>query len=331
MYLARQHIDGKTHFIIRQSYPATDCFKSRDLFNLGTDPSRFICYPGGNSYHYDTCIEEALSQKGLNIQQDDLDPIFFEFLPPAIQRVITGFDRGYRRHKPNLSQKGALGKTPPVHDFDKRRFHYLRFGYSHQSNLHRVPEKVFRPLQNKSRDELEQYFLTEERRLRHHEKGLYVATIFQLTAFQPRADANQPLFVQLDGYFMDRLCRLNRDNLFLAGASKPEGLFEYLIKYLIIYFDFEPRPPNLDHIFISEFIRRHRRYRPMGKTKIKIKEIENLFGYEWKALNRMNRKKLTRIFRRLALKHHPDQGGDAETFRRLTQYYRALLRRKPKE
>ncbi|MGD9368763.1 MAG: hypothetical protein PVH87_23880 [Desulfobacteraceae bacterium] len=330
MYLARQCIDGKTHFIIRQSYLATDCFKSRDLFYLGTDPSRFISYPGGNSYYYDTCIEEALSQKGLNIQQDDLDPIFFEFLPPEIQRVIIGFDHGYR-HRPNFSQKGELGKAPPIHDFDKRRFHYLRFGHSRQRNIHGLPEKVFRPLQNKSRDELEQYFLTEERRLRHHEKRLYVATIFRLTTFQPRADANQPLLVQLDGCFMDRLCRLNRDNLFLAGESKPKGLFEYLIKYVIIYFDFEPRHPNTDHIFISEFIRRHRRYRPIGKTKIKIKEIENLFGYEWKALKHMNRTKLARLFRRLALKHHPDQGGDGETFRRLTQYYRALLSRKPKD
>lgn len=329
MYLARQRIDGKTHFIIRQSYPATDCFKSRDLFYLGTDPSRFISYTGGNGYYYDTCIEEALSQKGLNIRQDDLDPIFFEFLPPEIQRVIMGFDRGYR-HRPNLSQKGEPGKAPPIHDFDKRRFHYLRFGHSQQRNIHRVPEKVFRLLQNKSRDELEQYFLTEERKLRHHEKGLYVATIFRLTEFQPRADTSQPLFVQLDGYFMDRLCRLNRDNLFLAGESKPKGLFEYLIRYVIIYFDFETRCIDPDHIFISEFMRRHRRYSPMGKTKIKIKEIENLFGHEWKALKRMNRTKLTRLFRRLALKHHPDQGGDGETFRRLTQYYRALLSRKPK-
>jgi hypothetical protein len=329
MYLARHRIDGKTHFIIRQSYPATGCFRSRDLFNLGTDPSRFIYYPGGNSYYYDACIEDALSQKGLNIQQDDLDPIFFEFLTPEIQRVITGFDRGFR-HKANISQNGEPGKAPPIHDFDKRRFHYLRFGHSQQRNIHRVPEKVFRLLQNKSRDELEQYFLTEERRLRHHEKGLYLATIFRLAAFQPRADANQPLFAQLDGYFMDRLCRLNRDNLFLAGEPEPKGLFEHLIRYVIIYFDFEPRYTNPDHIYINEFIRRHRRYRPMGKTKIKIKEIENLFGYEWKALKRMNRTKLTRLFRRLALKHHPDQGGDAETFRRLTQYYRALLHRKPK-
>jgi len=37
---------------------------------------------------------------------------------------------------------------------------------------------------------------------------------------------------------------------------------------------------------------------------------------------------LTRRYRRLALRHHPDRGGDPEMFIRITEVYRSIVRMK---
>lgn len=329
MYLARLQTQGKTRYILRQSYPYHDHFRSRDLFDLGTDPSRFIHYPGGNSYYYDPLIEEALLNQGVQLAPDELDQIFFDFLDPEIQRVIEGFDRGYRNASAH-PESSEPGHPSCVHLFDRRRYHYLRFGHSSQQHIQRVPDTVFKFLSCKSRDELEHYFAAEERKLAYREIGPYVSTIFRLSAFTPLPGDDQPMTVQLDHFFMDQLCRLNSDKRFLAGVSPPKALFQHLIRYAVFWFDFEPVRVSTDWLYIRDFINRHRAYRPPAGTMVKIKEAEKLFGYEWKALKRMDGPGLTRIFRRLALKHHPDQGGDAETFRRLIHYYQVLMKRKPK-
>lgn len=329
MYLARLRSKERTHYIIRHSYPAQGHFRSRDLFDLGENPNRFIHYPGGNSYYYDSRVEEAIQNKGVEFAPDDLDVIFFEFLHPEIQRVITGFDRGFRRRR-DPSASGDLKAYPPPHHFDKRRYHYLRFGHSSQRYIQRVPEKLFRFLRNKSRDELEHYFEGEERRLPYQAFGPYMATIFQLAGYHPHPDTDQPLFSLFDQYFLDQLCRLNEDKEFLAGTPPIKGLYPHLIRYALFWFDHEPARTNSEWRYIRDFIRRHRVFRPSRKTTIRIKQAEALYGYDWKSLKRMDGPGLTRLYRRLALKHHPDQGGDAEKFRLLTQTYKALMQRKPK-
>ena len=329
MYLARLHSKGKTCYVIRQSYPDQGHFKSRDLFNLGADPTRFIHYPGGNSYYYDPLVEDALLEQGVELSSDDLDQIFHDFLQPEIQRVIAAFDRGFRNRSCHPDTSGFQNPSP-IHLFDKRRYHYLRFGHSSQRHIGKVEAKVFKILQYKSRDELEHYFEGEERRLPPNALGAYVNTIFQLSAFRPQADTGQALQLQLDHYFLDRLCRLNSDKQYLAGALPPKALFPHLIRYAVYWFDFESARHIPQWRYIRDFINRHRIYRPPPKTAIKIKMVEKLFGYDWKTLNGMDGPSLTRIYRRLALKHHPDQGGDTETFQRLTQYYKVLIQKKPK-
>jgi len=329
MYLARLQIKGRIRYVIRHSFADQGHFKSRDLFDLGQDPTRYIHYPGGNSYYYDPMVEEAICDQGVELAPDELDRIFFGFLPPEIQRVITGFDRGFR-NRSALPDTDDPGKHPPLHPFDKRRYHYLRFGHSSQRHIQRVPQKYFSFLRNKSRDELEHYFEGEERRLAYHELGPYMATMFSLSAMHPLPNAEQPFLSQLDRYFMDQLCSLNEDKEFLAGTPKIEGLYPHLIRYALFWFDHAPVRPDVEWQYIRDFIRRHRVYRPPPKTKIKIAEAERLFGYDWKSLKRMDGPSLNRIYRRLALKHHPDQGGDADAFRRLTQTYKALMRKKPK-
>jgi len=324
MYLARQRINRKTHFFIRQSITGPGCMHSRDLFDLGTDPTRFIFYPGGNSYYFDPCIEESLRQQGLEVGPNDLDAIFFEFLSPETQRVITGFDRSVRRRQTQT----PAGSHPAPHNFDKRRYHYLRFGSRTNQYINQVPEKIFRPLQNKSRDELEQYFIAAERILRPAESLNYITVIFELKHFMPDPQTEQPLILQLDTFFIDRLCQLNNDPYFKAGVPRFQGLHEYLVKYAIMYFDSQAPYRRWGYDYIQAFINRHRVYTPPLKVRIKIQEAEKLFGHAWKELQRMDRSALTRKYRQLALKHHPDQGGRSETFQRLTAYYRALMAKK---
>ena len=64
MYLANVIIDGRMRFIIRESYRDGDVFKSRNLFDLGKDPARFIVYPGGNSFYIDDTVLDGLSSAG---------------------------------------------------------------------------------------------------------------------------------------------------------------------------------------------------------------------------------------------------------------------------
>lgn len=51
MYLARKHINGKIYYSLRESYKDNAYYKSRDLIDLGVDPTRFIVYPGGTSFY----------------------------------------------------------------------------------------------------------------------------------------------------------------------------------------------------------------------------------------------------------------------------------------
>lgn len=95
MYLARQRLNKDTYYSIRESYRDGPHFKKRILFELGVDPGRFIIYPGGNSYYYDEVIEDTLRQQGAHVTQEQLDDIFWEFLDPAVQRVINGFQRPF--------------------------------------------------------------------------------------------------------------------------------------------------------------------------------------------------------------------------------------------
>ncbi|MEJ2041148.1 MAG: hypothetical protein P8X55_19810 [Desulfosarcinaceae bacterium] len=329
MYLARTRKKNGIHYTIRQSYRDEGCYKSRDVFDLGPDPSSYIIYPGGNSYYLDPVIEEGLAEAGLDIDGKRLDDLFFEFLDPGVQKVITGFDRRWRGA--GLETRGSVCRQAPVHFFDKQRFHFLRYGQSRQRFLNRVPEKYFDPLRAKSRDEIEHDFLLQENKLRHQELPVYIAVIFTLDRFVPDMDDKQSIQSQRDLFFMERLCRLYADDAFWSGVSKPVALPDYLARYAIAYFDtgiFPQRPAWM--AYAEAFINGHRSYVPPAKVRASMERAARLFGIPWNELKAMDRRGLTRLYRRLALKHHPDQGGEKDTFLELTRVYGALLRRKPK-
>lgn len=331
MYLYRKRKGNETHYSIRESFREQGCWKSRHLFDLGTDPAAYIVYPGGCSYYYDERIEETFAEKGTTPAPDDLDTIFWDFLDPEVKRVIEGFQRPasrrWRRSRPE--------DTPPrsaVHLFDKRRIHFLRCGQIDQSRIGRVPPRFFKSAWRKSRDEIEQMLTEQERILKAHERATYVYTIFNLQRFfsSPFAKQNPGAVDRdaLDGFFIESVCELNNDRQFWKGAPEANRLRPALVKYVIMYFDGSFDRPSLLQDYFEDFINRRRQYIPPKKVRQRMQEAGELFGTSVDALKKMNRRELTRIYRKLALQHHPDQGGSQETFVRLTETYQILLKAK---
>jgi hypothetical protein len=327
MYLARKTINSQLHYYIRDTYQDGRCLKSRDVFYLGTDPSRYIVYTSGHGYYFDEVIEETLAQFDLYPDQDELERVFWDFLDPEIKRVIVGFQRSYAEPKPALQHTG-----PPPHLFDKRRLHFLRFAEMGQRNLDRLPAKIFRVLYGKSRDEIEQYFWEQERILRPHEKKAYIYTIFDLQRFFPeRTAAGRPQGLsqnKMDDFFIEAICKLNADETFWSGMAISDRLSEYLVKYAVMYFDYGfPEVSPLQHD-LYEFMNRHRSYIPPKKVRLNMADAARLFETRWEKLKGMDIRSLTRLYRKMALKHHPDRGGKQETFVKLTRYYQGIVSKK---
>jgi curved DNA-binding protein CbpA len=57
-------------------------------------------------------------------------------------------------------------------------------------------------------------------------------------------------------------------------------------------------------------------------------ESARLFNVTVETLKKMDCRVLTRQYRKIAMKHHPDKGGDKETFVKLNAAYHKLLERK---
>ena len=106
MYLAVKHLTGKPAYVIRESYHCEDRYRSRDLFDLGKDPTRYIVYPGGNAFFIDEMVEDRLTESGARLDGDELETIFWPFFKPEIQRALDCF-----RNR-ELSVKAQRGEGP---------------------------------------------------------------------------------------------------------------------------------------------------------------------------------------------------------------------------
>lgn len=329
MYLAR--LTDKRQgwrYIIRQSYADGDCFRSRDLFDLGKDPSAYIVYPGGNGFYIDTAVEDAIADQGVSVSQDDLEPVFMPFLPPHIRRVIDGFDRR-ERFRP---QGHACVSADRVHRFDRYRLHFLKLGRVDTQHMACTPDRFYAPLSDKSRDEIEHAFIAAERILRPSEVAHYTYQIFDLQrCFSEQFARSHPEWLDrecMDRFFIDALCRLNSDAAFWSGAESADGLQPHLVRYAVMYFDsaFPHHDPFLD--LLRDFMNRHRRHHSPESVRVSLEESARLFGVSSDALKRMDCRALTRKYRQLAQRHHPDKGGDQEVFVKLSAAYQKLLKRK---
>lgn len=330
MYLAVRKLSGRPDYVIRESYRHDGHYRSRDLFHLGTDPARYIIYPGGNSFFIDAVVEDRLSEKGVLTDGDELEAIFWPFLKPEIQRALECFrdrelgEKARRRGVPTGIEQQAY------HLFDRRRLHFLKFGQISQKRLDRLPAKLLRTLYHKSRDEIEQAIYRMEHRLRLRELKLYVFVIFDLQRhFSERFARENPEFLdqeRVDAVFLETICRLNADTRFWSGMAPPRWLHPFLQRYLLMYFDFDYPSRSFQDEFVRQFINGHRRHRLQSRQfKIDLKEAAAVFGRTDAELKRMTRRDLVRLFRRLAQQLHPDKGGDHKTFVELTEAYHRLL------
>jgi hypothetical protein len=334
LYLASKKINGQLHYLIRESYQKKDVLLSRDLVELGTDPTQFIIYPGGNAFYIAEVIEDRLLELGAGEKLDELEDIFWRFVQPEIRRVLEPFRSREERHRAGRKKQAPADEfTVPLHMFDKRRVHFLKFGQADQRNIGRMPPKLFRGLRNKSRDEIEHWFMDMEGELNPREYKIYTYTIFNLQNFfyESFAAGNPEMLSQdkVDEHFIEQICRLNQDPLFWMGMNLTTGLHNHLIRYVLLHFDYDYAPGSFLEDYLRQFVNSRRDYRPPYKSAAAgLKEASTILGESQTNLKKMNRRDLARLYRRKAQELHPDKGGDHDQFVRLTEAYHELMKTK---
>ena len=325
MYMAKvRHKQGIT-YILRESVETGDGFEPKDICDLGPRPGAWIDYPGGNAWYVCPELETRVANHAKSYSPGHLEDLFWPFLHPGIRRATEVFRNrtpksGFRRT--NRKEKQALARA--THAFDKRRAHFLKFGNMDQGSIVNIPAVLFKPFQEKSRDEIEQWFMAKERHLRQKELKSYVYTIFDIQRFFKGFLAKQMPHTldqnRVETYFLQEICTLNLE---LHGLDT--HLHEYMIRYLIMFFDFSYGDTVLLDDLEQDFRARHRYFNVPPKpsmTRVRAREIFGISKAEFKA---MDKKTLTRTFRKLARKHHPDAGGNHDKFVALNEAYQALM------
>jgi hypothetical protein len=335
LYLAERRVRGKSYYFIRESYKSRSCYKSRELFSLGTNPARYIVYPGGNAFYVEEIVEDKLSSLGATASPEEIEDVFWPFVKPEIRRVLESFRQKAqaRRKRTRMTPEEEGQIQTQTSWFDKRRVHYLRSGRTDQRGIGRMPVQLYAWLVGKSRDEIEQRFMRMERRLKSWELKKYVFVIFDLQRFFTQSWAREiPQGLEqatLDKHFLQEICRLNRDPSFWAGEKTGEFIHEYLIRYVIMFFDTSFGPDSFLRDYVRDFMDSHRKWRfPKRRSTVTLAEASSIFGVEKDILDTMSKRSLVRLFRRMAQRLHPDKGGKHEAFIKLTEAYRELLRRK---
>lgn len=324
MYLAQKRIGPKLYYFLRESYFADGLWRSRDLLALGTNPSRYIIYPGGNSFYIKEEIIEKLAAQGVKTDQWELEKIFWPFVKPDIRRVLNDFS--YRQFVPKkrLPRREQLALQKGYHLFDCRRLLFLKFGGTNLDPLLKRPLSFLNVLKDKSRDEIEQHIMRAELKLRPRETLAYIYASFGLSKyFKNRATRYMPeaqMLEELDEAFLKELCALAKDKTYRMGLSEGEILQDYLSRYVIMYFD------RLDHTrrFFEEARARLAREHYYAARSV-ISRAASYFGLPEEELLRMGKEEIARLFRRRARELHPDQGGEHEAFIELHKLYEELM------
>ena len=201
-----------------------------------------------------------------------------------------------------------------------------------QRSLNRLPASAIRMLQDKSRDEIEQVFMQMENALRPREIKSYTYVIFNLQQhFTQRFAKDTPELLDpddVDRCFVEEICKLHEDPGFWSGMSTGGRLHDYLVRYVLMFFEHDYASRSLFDDYLRDFMNRHREYRPPESVIVSMEEAGRIFGKSREALKKLTRRELSRLYRRRAQELHPDKGGDHETFLRLTAAYHKLLRTK---
>ncbi len=335
MYLAEQIIAGQIHFFIRESFKDGCSFKSRDLFDLGPNPAVFIVYPGGNAFYIDEVVEDRLSSLGVRATSDDMEELFLPFLKPRIRRLVDsmGQKAKARRKRAKVGPEQDDLIREQVSSFDKRRVHYLRFGGVKANSIYRMPVALYRWVFEKSRDEIEQHFMKMERCLKPWEPKNYMLAVFDLQRFFTESWAEQvPQGLdqdKMEKHLLEEICSLNSDPSFWGEEEPRDCLHDYLVRYVIMFFDHDYAPDTFLRDYVRDFMDARRAFRPPPvRTSVTLDEASAIFGVKKDTLRTMTKRGLVRLYRRVAQKLHPDKGGTHEEFVQLTKAYRELLRKK---
>ncbi len=324
MYLARIKKDKGFTYMIRESVPENNGFGYRDICGVGPHPGAWIDYPGGNAWYVSPDLEDRVEKNARHFDADELEGLFRPFLKPSIKRATDAFSHrsasGFKRM--TKQEKHALARS--VHAFDKRRAHYLKFGNMDQGPVVNIPPVILKNLKDKSRDEIEQYFMAEEKCIRSRDLKSYVYTVFDLQRFFDSFMAKQmPQAMdpeKVERFFIQELCALNNE-LF----SLTDHLHDYFIRYALMFFDHTYTDTVLLQDMANDFMFRSRFFKPRPAPSVSTASARRIFGFSKDDLKTMDKKTLTRKFRTLAKEHHPDKGGDSQKFAALNDAYQALL------
>jgi len=335
MYLATLKSGRARRYEIRQSIPGPDnrYLDYQTLFDLGSDPSRYVEQISDDICYFSEELEERLQQETGADASTLLEELLWDFLPIEEQTRLNIFrHRGKARVSP-LSSGERSAIEEDIHLFDRRRLYYLRYGAVDQSRIFRLNPKLYRPLLNKCRDEREFYLLDLEKSLQYNELKTYVFAIFDLQRhFNESFSATMPEALdQIDiaDHFITDICSLNDDKRFWRNDRGPDFLHHHLVRYMIMFFDHGYGKRSLFDDFVREFMGRHRAFSwPEKKPTVSTGQAEKILKVKWAILQKMNRSELTRLYRKRAKELHPDSGGDHAEFIELNKAYASLLARK---
>jgi hypothetical protein len=325
MYIAVTHKKGSTHYQLRHSCEVNNRLGYLNLFDLGSNPARFIKYPGGNAFYIDEAIEDALTSLGIEYDTDELEDLFWHWLDPEIKYAVRHFRNRSDRIK-NRSAHDYEGLTTDIQPFDKRRMHFLKFGSMDQGPVANMPPALFKDLAYQSRDEIEQGFLRQESILKPHEVKSYVYTIFDLQSFFSSFMAKKMPHVldqkKVEAHLLEEICRVN--SLLFNKKNELDG---YLKRYLIMFFDYQYADTTLLDDLAKDFMFRHHFYTPKPPPNIPVRNALKIFKLTQKEFRQMDKKELTQHYRNLARNCHPDVGGSHDACVELNTAYESLLER----
>jgi hypothetical protein len=190
-------------------------------------------------------------------------------------------------------------------------------------------------LYDKSRDEIENLIESMERQLQSREIRPYLFTAFHLQSYFPHDPLrHHPAALdghRLDDYFLEEICRLNRDTNYFRGIAdhNSRSLHPYLTRYVIFYFDHDFDRRSLWNQYVEDFMQARRRYRPpQSQPTLSDQEAYAALELDEESFRQLSRRDLIRLFRRRAKEIHPDIGGNHDAFIRLTEAFAALLPKK---
>ncbi|MDA8164437.1 MAG: hypothetical protein M0017_05335 [Desulfobacteraceae bacterium] len=338
MYLSRRTLNGRLHYFISRSVKDGRWWRSEDLLHLGTDPARYIVLTGRDSFYIDERIEKKLKEAGVETGRGEPEQLFLPFLPKGVREAYEQIHfRNHYRGRTRLSYYEEKRLEEQISLFDRRRLYFLKTGRLDLSRVGTLPIRYFKQLADKSRDELEQFFLTEEAQLDPGEYKQYVFAILNLqSCFARREARNMPQYLdqeRLERVFLDELCYVNGSDWFRMGRERIWFLDPYLTRYVIMFFDYGWARESFWEEYIRRFMDSHRQYRPPSPaSRLSEEEAGELFGMGREELRQLSRKQLVGLYRKRAKELHPDKGGDHDKFIHLTHAYESLLReQRPKK